>query len=184
MNGPEGPATPGETPHHRANATLIMLARNSDVDGAVQSVRSMEDRFNHKYHYPWVFLNEQPFSDEFKRCAARFPLHLCPRILIALFARTKVASRSSSLGPCISDRSPLIIGISLSGSTRQRRRRRGKRWNRRTSYTVAVYRASLSTFRVPGIVLANDSCASSYRNMCRFNSGVRSTILSLARRPS
>jgi alpha 1,2-mannosyltransferase len=44
-----------------------MLARNSDVDEAARSVREMEDRFNHKYGYPWVFLNEQPFSDDFKR---------------------------------------------------------------------------------------------------------------------
>jgi len=62
-----GSATPGESLYHRANASLIMLARNSDVDGAVHSVRELEDRFNHRYHYPWVFLNEQPFSDEFKR---------------------------------------------------------------------------------------------------------------------
>jgi Glycolipid 2-alpha-mannosyltransferase len=57
------------TQRRRANATLLMLARNSDVDGAVRSVREMEDRFNNKYHYPWVFLNEEPFSDDFQRCA-------------------------------------------------------------------------------------------------------------------
>ena len=55
--------------YHLANATLFMLARNSEVDNAVSSVRELEDRFNHKYGYPWVFLNEQEFSDEFKRCA-------------------------------------------------------------------------------------------------------------------
>lgn len=49
-----------------ANATLLMLARNSDTDGALKSVRELEDRFNHKYQYPWVFLNEEPFSDDFK----------------------------------------------------------------------------------------------------------------------
>jgi alpha 1,2-mannosyltransferase len=54
---------------HRANATLLMLARNSDLDGAVQAVRELEDRFNRKHNYPWVFLNEEPFSDHFKRCA-------------------------------------------------------------------------------------------------------------------
>ena len=48
---------------HLANATLFMLARNSDVDSAVHSVREMEDRFNHNYGYPWVFLNEEPFSE-------------------------------------------------------------------------------------------------------------------------
>ncbi|KAI0030491.1 glycosyl transferase [Vararia minispora EC-137] len=51
----------------RANATFVMLARNSDADGAVRSVRDAEDRFNHAYGYPWVFLNEEPFSDDFKR---------------------------------------------------------------------------------------------------------------------
>jgi alpha 1,2-mannosyltransferase len=43
-----------------------MLGRNSDVEGAVRSVRELEDRFNSKYHYPWVFLNDELFSDEFK----------------------------------------------------------------------------------------------------------------------
>ncbi len=45
-----------------------MLTTNSEADikGAVQSVRELEDRFNRRYHYPWVFLNNEPFSDEFK----------------------------------------------------------------------------------------------------------------------
>jgi hypothetical protein len=63
-------------PRHLANATLFMLARNSDVNGAVNSVREVEDRFNHKYGYSWVFLNEEPFSDDFKRCAPSLPLPL------------------------------------------------------------------------------------------------------------
>jgi hypothetical protein len=57
----------------RANATLLMLARNSDVNSAVITVKDLEDRFNGKYKYPWVFLNEQPFSDDFKRYAALPP---------------------------------------------------------------------------------------------------------------
>jgi alpha 1,2-mannosyltransferase len=58
-----------EQPLHtrRANATFIMLARNSDMDNAVRSVREAEDRFNRKYRYPWVFLNDEPFSDDFKK---------------------------------------------------------------------------------------------------------------------
>ncbi|KAI0919682.1 hypothetical protein AcV5_001678 [Taiwanofungus camphoratus] len=51
----------------KANATLLMLARNSDTDSAVRSVREVEDRFNRKFHYPWVFLNEVEFSDDFKK---------------------------------------------------------------------------------------------------------------------
>ncbi|KZT22765.1 glycosyltransferase family 15 protein [Neolentinus lepideus HHB14362 ss-1] len=51
----------------KANATMLMLARNSDIDGAVRSVREVEDRFNRKFGYPWVFLNEEDFSEEFKK---------------------------------------------------------------------------------------------------------------------
>lgn len=66
---------PNQPPQrHRANATLLMLARNSDVDDAVRAVRELEDRFNHKYRYPWVFLNEQAFSDDFKRYVPLTPV--------------------------------------------------------------------------------------------------------------
>lgn len=51
---------------NRANATLVMLARNSDIDGVESSMDSLEKQFNHRYNYSWIFLNEVPFSDEFK----------------------------------------------------------------------------------------------------------------------
>ncbi|KAJ6496691.1 glycosyltransferase family 15 protein [Mycena vitilis] len=51
----------------RANATFVFLCRNSDIEGAVASVQSMEDRFNKNYNYPWVFLNDEPFTEEFKQ---------------------------------------------------------------------------------------------------------------------
>ncbi|KAH9920981.1 glycosyltransferase family 15 protein [Amylocystis lapponica] len=50
----------------RANATLLMLARNSELDSAAASVRELEDKFNREFRYPWVFLNEVPFSAEFQ----------------------------------------------------------------------------------------------------------------------
>ncbi|KAJ7292879.1 glycosyltransferase family 15 protein [Mycena rebaudengoi] len=49
----------------RANATLLMLARNSDLNGALSSVKQMEERFNKHCKYPWIFLNEEPFTAEF-----------------------------------------------------------------------------------------------------------------------
>ncbi|EJD07257.1 glycosyl transferase [Fomitiporia mediterranea MF3/22] len=52
---------------NRANATLLMLARNSDLSGVEASMRSLESAFNHKHNYPWTFLNEVPFSLEFKK---------------------------------------------------------------------------------------------------------------------
>ncbi|KAI5966353.1 KTR2 [Candida pseudojiufengensis] len=49
----------------RENATIVMLVRNSELEGALSSMRSLEDRFNREFKYPWVFLNDVPFDDEF-----------------------------------------------------------------------------------------------------------------------
>lgn len=61
-----------------ANATFVLLCRNSDVNGVVESMQSMEDRFNRDYNYPWVLLNEEPFTQEFKdrvSVLTRAPIH-------------------------------------------------------------------------------------------------------------
>lgn len=50
----------------RANAALVMLARNSDVDGAVDSIRSVQAQFNQHFGYPWVFLNDKEWGPDFK----------------------------------------------------------------------------------------------------------------------
>ncbi|KAH3675867.1 hypothetical protein WICMUC_002437 [Wickerhamomyces mucosus] len=47
------------------NATIVMLVRNWELDSALESMRSLEDRFNKKYRYPWTFLNDVPFDPEF-----------------------------------------------------------------------------------------------------------------------
>lgn len=54
-------------PKPRANAVIVMLARNSELNDVASSMRQLEDRFNSKYNYPWVFLNDEPFSEEFIR---------------------------------------------------------------------------------------------------------------------
>ncbi|KAJ7209380.1 alpha-1,2-mannosyltransferase [Mycena haematopus] len=53
--------------NRKANAAFIVLARNTDLDMTVRSIRRMEDRFNTRHHYPYVLLNDEPFTDEFKR---------------------------------------------------------------------------------------------------------------------
>jgi alpha 1,2-mannosyltransferase len=58
-------ASSGE--YQRANATFVTLARNQDLWSLSESIRHVEDRFNHKYHYDWVFLNDEPFDDNFKK---------------------------------------------------------------------------------------------------------------------
>jgi len=62
----------------QANATIVMLARNGDILGAVKSMKQMEDRFNKQFHYPYVFLNEEPFSDQFKECVTLLVWQILP----------------------------------------------------------------------------------------------------------
>lgn len=50
----------------KPKAALISLVRNSELEGLVQSMRQLEFQWNHKYQYPWIFFNDEPFSDEFK----------------------------------------------------------------------------------------------------------------------
>lgn len=50
----------------RARATFVTLARNGELFDLIKAIRNVEDRFNRKFHYDWVFLNDEPFSDEFK----------------------------------------------------------------------------------------------------------------------
>ncbi|KAJ8657512.1 hypothetical protein O0I10_006814 [Lichtheimia ornata] len=50
----------------RAKAAFVILTRNKEVDGVRQAMRQLEARFNHKFNYPYVFLNDEPFTEEFK----------------------------------------------------------------------------------------------------------------------
>ncbi|KAI9888716.1 MAG: hypothetical protein M1814_006485 [Vezdaea aestivalis] len=50
----------------RPKAALISLVRNSELPGLVQSMTELEYHWNHKYQYPWIFFNDEPFSDMFK----------------------------------------------------------------------------------------------------------------------
>ncbi|EEB05997.1 alpha-1,2-mannosyltransferase [Schizosaccharomyces japonicus yFS275] len=56
---------------HRENATLVVLCRNDDLEDVLSSMQSLEDRFNKRYHYPWLFLNEVPFTNAFKNATGR-----------------------------------------------------------------------------------------------------------------
>ena len=61
-NVPEGSIEEG-----KVNAVMLILARNNELESTVNSVRQLEEKFNKRFHYPWVFLNDEPFTDEFKQ---------------------------------------------------------------------------------------------------------------------
>ena len=48
-------------------AAIISLVRNSELAGIQQSIRQLEFRFNSNtsHQYPWIFFNEEPFTQEF-----------------------------------------------------------------------------------------------------------------------
>ncbi|KAI9679457.1 MAG: alpha 1,2-mannosyltransferase 2.4.1 [Caeruleum heppii] len=58
---------PAKAEGARMNATFVTLARNSDVWEIARSIRQVEDRFNKKFNYDWVFLNDKPFDSNFKK---------------------------------------------------------------------------------------------------------------------
>ncbi|SPO03109.1 related to KTR5 - putative mannosyltransferase [Cephalotrichum gorgonifer] len=54
-----------DTTKPRANAAFVVLARNQELEGVIQSVKSIERHFNRWYHYPYVFLNDDDFNQTF-----------------------------------------------------------------------------------------------------------------------
>jgi alpha 1,2-mannosyltransferase len=43
----------------RAKAGFVVLVRNSELSSMRDSMRHVEERFNRKYGYPWIFLNSE-----------------------------------------------------------------------------------------------------------------------------
>lgn len=50
----------------RANAAFVILTRNSELEALRRTIQQLEARFNHKFNYPYVFLNDVEFTQEFK----------------------------------------------------------------------------------------------------------------------
>lgn len=55
-----------ESKKPRENAAFVVLARNSELDEVIDSMNSLERHFNQWFNYPWVFLNDEQFTKEFK----------------------------------------------------------------------------------------------------------------------
>ncbi|KAK6202935.1 uncharacterized protein RJT21DRAFT_119041 [Scheffersomyces amazonensis] len=61
-----------DTSQPRANAAFVVLARNSEVENVVKSMKSLERHFNQWYNYPWIFLNDEEFNDNFKQTVSKY----------------------------------------------------------------------------------------------------------------
>src|ERR1051325_11302936 len=49
----------------RENGAIVVLVRNEELTSLLSSMRRFEDRFNKKFQYPYVFLNDKQFTNEF-----------------------------------------------------------------------------------------------------------------------
>lgn len=47
------------------NATFLVLCRDYEVYELLETVQSVQDRYNHRFHHDWVFLNDDVFLDQF-----------------------------------------------------------------------------------------------------------------------
>ncbi|WUR05146.1 glycolipid 2-alpha-mannosyltransferase [Vairimorpha necatrix] len=50
----------------KENAVIFILCRNSDLKGISGTLRNFEEMFNKQYKYPYVMVNDQEFTEEFK----------------------------------------------------------------------------------------------------------------------
>lgn len=63
----DGDYSPNSADSARTNAALISLVRNEELDDLIPTIRDLERTWNSKFNYPWIFFNDVPFTEEFKR---------------------------------------------------------------------------------------------------------------------
>lgn len=52
--------------YKRQNATFLMLTRNNELEDVISTLENIESHFNQWFHYPYTFLNDEPFTEEFQ----------------------------------------------------------------------------------------------------------------------
>lgn len=70
VSGCSEPHVNAEMP--RENAAIVILARNKELPGVLDSLKSFERHFNRWFNYPYVFLNNEEFNSTFKETVANY----------------------------------------------------------------------------------------------------------------
>lgn len=55
-----------ETMNQRENATMMTLVKSTELYNLLPTIRNFEDRFNKNFHYDWVFINNEKFTESFQ----------------------------------------------------------------------------------------------------------------------
>ena len=50
----------------KQKAVILILCRNEEMDGINATLENFEEKFNSKFEYPYVFLNDKKFTQEFQ----------------------------------------------------------------------------------------------------------------------
>lgn len=58
--------------YDREDATFVVVCRNEEIYDILQTIQITQDRFNHRYNYDWVFLNDKQFDVHFMHTVAQF----------------------------------------------------------------------------------------------------------------
>lgn len=55
----------------RVKACFVVLVRNEELEGIVSTIKQVESTFNSRYQYPYIFLNDDSFTDNFKSTVSK-----------------------------------------------------------------------------------------------------------------
>lgn len=159
-----------------ANATLVFLARNSDLPGVLSSMQHLEDHFNKRFGYPWVFLNEQEFSAEFKSYVAGggFSFRFVESPFPYFSAVQEQTSAPVSFGLIPENHWYQPDSIDEERATQSRMEMQAAN----IIYAGTPFGYAQLTQALWQCLIIPDSVP--YRNMCRFNSGVSHLVATWA----
>ena len=57
---------PSLRPIGNVRAALVVLTRNEDLTEILRTMKQFESRWNRRYNYPYIFLNDAEFNQRFK----------------------------------------------------------------------------------------------------------------------
>ncbi|RFU81253.1 glycosyltransferase family 15 [Trichoderma arundinaceum] len=89
----------------RPRAAFVSLAHEHDLPAVLSSISQLEETFNHRYHYHWVFFSMQPLSEEFRRQTSNATGAIC---IYEVIAEDSLASPPNKFRqPLVSNTPPL-----------------------------------------------------------------------------
>ncbi|EHK26818.1 glycosyltransferase family 15 protein [Trichoderma virens Gv29-8] len=61
----------------RPRAAFVSLAHEHDLPALLSSISQLEETFNHRYQYHWIFFSMQPLSEEFRQQTSNATSAIC-----------------------------------------------------------------------------------------------------------